>query len=45
MRVNVWLFPNFETLDAFGPVEVLGRLENYELHFVSLNGGLIKSAQ
>lgn len=45
MDVNVLLFPDFETLDAFGPVEVLGRIEKYCLRFVSVNGGIIKSSQ
>ncbi|TWH46411.1 DJ-1/PfpI family protein [Sporomusa sp. KB1] len=45
MDVNVLLFPDFETLDAFGPVEVLGRIEECCLHFVSANGGIIKSSQ
>lgn len=29
MDVNVLLFSDFETLDAFGPVEVLSRIEKY----------------
>lgn len=45
MDVNVLLFPDFETLDAFGPVEVLGRIDECCLHFVSANGGIIKSSQ
>lgn len=45
MNVNVLLFSDFETLDAFGPVEVLGRIEEYCLHFVSISGGIIKSRQ
>jgi transcriptional regulator GlxA family with amidase domain len=46
-NLNVILFDDFETLDAFGPVEVLGRVpENYYAigHF-SLNGGIVKSSQ
>lgn len=40
------LFDDFETLDVFGPVEVLGRLkEDFNIHFYSLNGGIIKSSQ
>lgn len=45
MNVNIFLFPDFETLDAFGPVEVLGRIEEYRLHYVSVNGGLVTSKQ
>ena len=41
---NVVLFDGFETLDAFGPVEVIGHLSQvYSLRFHSLNGGIIKS--
>ncbi|MCQ2011398.1 DJ-1/PfpI family protein [Sporolactobacillus sp. STSJ-5] len=45
MNVNILLFPDFETLDAFGPVEVLGRISDYALHFVSMDGGLVISRQ
>ncbi|MDR1084609.1 MAG: DJ-1/PfpI family protein [Deltaproteobacteria bacterium] len=45
MNVNFILFDNFETLDLFGPAEVLGRMPEYSLRFNSLSGGLIKSAQ
>lgn len=40
------LFDDFETLDVFGPVEVLGRLKKeFDIHFYSINGGIIKSSQ
>lgn len=40
------LFDDFETLDAFGPVEILGRLkEEFNIHFYSLDGGIIHSSQ
>ncbi|SBV91008.1 ThiJ/PfpI domain-containing protein [uncultured Eubacteriales bacterium] len=45
MDVNVLLFDDFETLDVFGPVEVLGRINDYRLRFISANGGVIKSKQ
>lgn len=45
MDVNILLFDNFETLDVFGPVEILGGVKNYKLHFYSQNGGAIESAQ
>ncbi len=45
MRVNVLLFDDFETLDAFGPVEILGKVDEYEIHYGSLYGGEIISAQ
>ena len=40
------LFDDFETLDVFGPVEILGRLEeDFHLNFYSLKGGIIKNSQ
>ncbi|MDF2512676.1 MAG: ThiJ/PfpI protein [Herbinix sp.] len=45
MKVNILLFHDFETLDVFGSVEILGKIEEYELNYVSLGGGLIVSAQ
>ncbi|MFA9380300.1 MAG: iron chelate uptake ABC transporter family permease subunit, partial [Acetanaerobacterium sp.] len=44
MDVNVLLFDGFETLDAFGPVEILGEVEAFDLHFFSPKGGVAKSA-
>ena len=44
MNVGVLLFENFETLDVFGPVEILGRLKDfYTISFYSLEGGLISN--
>jgi len=43
--VNIILFDDFETLDVFGPVEVLGRIESYKLQYYSLQGGIITSRQ
>lgn len=45
MEVQIFLFPDFETLDACGPVEILGRQEGYILRYVSNAGGIIKSSQ
>lgn len=45
MDVNILLFHNFETLDAFGPVEILGCVGEYRLRFLSADGGLIQSKQ
>ena len=43
---NIILFNDFETLDAFGPVEIIGKLPNvYYLRYCSLNGGIIRSSQ
>ncbi|MEP7228735.1 MAG: DJ-1/PfpI family protein [Ginsengibacter sp.] len=45
MNVTVLLFEDFETLDVFGPVEILGRLKDfYTISFYSLPGGLIKNS-
>lgn len=43
MHINVWLFDGFETLDAFGPVEVFGTDEAFELGYYSHEGGTITS--
>ena len=44
METSVLLFDNFETLDVFGPVEILGRLpEHFSIKFYSLNGGPVKN--
>ena len=43
---NIVLFDNFETLDAFGPAEIIGKMpENYKLRYFSLHGGLVTSSQ
>ena len=45
MKVAVLLFDDFETLDVFGPVEILGRLKDYyQISFYSLPGGVIKNS-
>jgi len=42
----ILLFPEFETLDVFGPVEVLGSVpEEFRLLFYSVQGGVITSSQ
>ncbi|WPC39887.1 DJ-1/PfpI family protein [Clostridium sp. JS66] len=45
MNINILLFNNFETLDIFGPVEILGQIEDYEIHYYSEYGGVITNAQ
>ena len=45
MKVTVLLFDGFETLDAFGPVEMLGASGEFEMGFYSIDGGVIKSYQ
>ena len=45
MKVAILLFEDFETLDVFGPVEILGRLKDkYHISFYSQSGGLVKNA-
>jgi putative intracellular protease/amidase len=44
--ISVILFDDFETLDVFGPVEILGRLpEHFNVTCYSINGGIIASSQ
>jgi putative intracellular protease/amidase len=43
MQIAVLLFDEFETLDVFGPVEILGRIDLYSIKFYSLIGGQIKN--
>ena len=45
MDVNCILFDDFETLDLFGPVEVFGKVEEYNIKYFSIHGGLISSRQ
>ncbi|AKA67857.1 DJ-1/PfpI family protein [Clostridium scatologenes] len=45
MNINILLFNNFETLDIFGPVEILGQIEEYQIHYYSESGGIITNAQ
>jgi putative intracellular protease/amidase len=45
MNVAILLFEDFETLDVFGPVEILGRLKGkYQISFYSMLGGLVKNS-
>lgn len=46
LNFNVLLFDDFETLDAFGPVEVIGKLpKHYKLGYYSIGGGIVTSSQ
>lgn len=45
MDINILLFDDFESLDVFDPVEILGRLKEHNLKFISMNGEIIKSRQ
>ncbi len=45
-QVVTILFNGFETLDVFGPVEILGRLkEEFNVNLYSMEGEIIKSSQ
>lgn len=46
LHFNVLLFNDFETLDAFGPAEVIGKLpKRYTLEYYSIGGGVVTSSQ
>ena len=45
MYINFLFFEDFETLDIFGPIEILSKIDNAQLNFISLQGGFIKSVQ
>ncbi len=45
MNIYCLLFDDYETLDLMGPIEFLFRLPNIQLHYISKQGGLIKSYQ
>lgn len=45
MNVTAVLFDGFETLDVFGPVEMLGASGEFLIAFYSLEGGIVKSYQ
>lgn len=44
MKIHVLLFDRFETLDAFGPVEMLSDMGKNEIVCCSLDGGMIRSS-
>lgn len=45
MKVTAILFEGFETLDMFGPVEMLGASGEFEVQYFSPEGGIVKSYQ
>ncbi len=45
MNYYFLLFDRFESLDLFGPVEIFGRMPDAILHYISIDGGVITSAQ
>lgn len=45
MDIYFLFFEDYETLDIFGPIEILSRIDNATLHYISFQSGLIKSRQ
>lgn len=45
MEVNVLLFDKFETLDAFGPVEILSQIKDFKINYISKDGAVVHSYQ
>lgn len=41
MKFSIILFPDFETLDVFGPVEILGKVDDFDIEYYSKEGGLV----
>jgi putative intracellular protease/amidase len=41
MHINCLLYRDFESLDLFGPVEVLGKVSECQIEYFSMNGGEI----
>ncbi len=44
-KIGIVLFPRFETLDVFGPVEMWGHMPDYEIAMVSEHGEAVVSSQ
>lgn len=45
IHIYVVLYNDFTALDVFGPVEVLSHIDEFKIHFVSLNGGIVENHQ
>ena len=45
MKINILLFDKFETLDAFGPAEIFVKVQEFELDYFSVEGGIVTSSQ
>ena len=45
MKINILLFDKFETLDAFGPAEIFGKAQEFELDYFSVEGRTVTSSQ
>lgn len=33
MHISIILYPDFETLDVFGPVEIFGKVPDWKMQF------------
>lgn len=42
-KIAILLYPDFTALDFIGPLEVLGRLPEAEIHYTSLSGGPVSN--
>ncbi|WP_416177134.1 DJ-1/PfpI family protein [Dialister sp.] len=42
-KIAILLYPDFTALDFIGPLEVLGRLPDGEVHYTSLSGGPVSN--
>ena len=46
MNVNIVLFDDFDTMDAFGPAQIFGMEPKlFHINYLSVNGGIINSSQ
>ena len=46
MVVNIFLFDDFEIMDAFIPAQLFGKLpKHFYLRFLSKNGGIIRRGE
>ncbi|ORF08294.1 dimethyladenosine transferase [Snodgrassella alvi] len=43
MHISIILYPDFETLDVFGPIEIFGKVPDWKMQFYSRDGGLISN--
>jgi len=43
MQIAIFLYDNFTALDCIGPYEVLSRLPEADVRFVSLDGGVVRA--
>lgn len=45
MNLGVLLFESFELLDVFGPLEMLGQIDDLAIDMLAIEAGAVKSAQ